>query len=613
MRITTTRIKRLVLSLCVAGLLPQVAAAGRKTDLDQWEIHFPNKDYKRLDTLEALALNKADKAFAKENWTLAYNLYEAFELQYGRSKAIPYALLRKGRCLQKNDKRFDAIKDYQAVLDYFPNYIRYAAPAVYYRGLCHWQNGDEKKAMVEWSKMAKDPDYSKHFLAAPALLQLAEHLAKQDYQDRAVEYYRQVAVNFRTANKSAANDAMNRVIRYYVRTVPDEPKLRSFYIDVRGFRHSHPRKIEQDPKKPEDWDKNWDYWGDRVRDRVKDYGKHFKEGEGELRKEYFRYWARQLDGKFDANDDYQIDVANFYLAATGNVVQWMQRLDAQFADHQKDGQWGRIIRWMKIYGQRKDKAKQYYSKLEFDKMGFEHVFEAMKVLWDDVSEPSLAEGVFNKLKGRLGSIDDEKKKSLERYFWRKAKGGENSEKFVRIVKEVCARFEDKNFGQAELMRFYARLKDVENGVPVCDKLTSVAEYVDEALWTKARLLHEDGQHKKAIMAYRACNNPPDNIWKIAECYVALKQMGPAIRELDHVENMFRDRHGPRAAMKKAEVYKRLAPRKLKAPKGQMVAPQFVGQLRRILQKYEVSGEASRAHVELEHLGYDPGGGEDAKD
>ncbi|NBU11794.1 MAG: hypothetical protein EBS84_22820, partial [Proteobacteria bacterium] len=50
-------------------------------------------------------------------------------------KATSYAILRKGRSLQLLDKRFEAIKIYQEVLDFFPNDIKYAAPALYLIGV----------------------------------------------------------------------------------------------------------------------------------------------------------------------------------------------------------------------------------------------------------------------------------------------------------------------------------------------------------------------------------------------------------------------------------------------------------------------------------------------
>src|SRR6185295_3966883 len=105
----------------------------------------------------------------------------------------PYALLRKGRCLQLDNKRFDAIKAYNEVLDYFPNALRYAGAALYYIGVCHWDNSDSKEAMKSWAEMASDADYRKHFLAAGAISRLADNLLQQGKLPEANEYYKQAA------------------------------------------------------------------------------------------------------------------------------------------------------------------------------------------------------------------------------------------------------------------------------------------------------------------------------------------------------------------------------------------------------------------------------------
>ncbi|KKK47809.1 hypothetical protein LCGC14_3151450, partial [marine sediment metagenome] len=180
--------------------------------LDRWEIHYPDADFKRLDTFEAHSLTKADKAYNQKNYKQAHALYQSFTLEFGKSKAVPFALLRIGRCRHKLGKRHKAVDEYQEVLDYFPNRVRYAAAALYSQGLCFWQNGEEAKALAKWMEMAKDTEYAKHFLAAPALNQLATSLAKKGEADKAAGYYAKVAVNFRSSNRNAAAHAMENVI-----------------------------------------------------------------------------------------------------------------------------------------------------------------------------------------------------------------------------------------------------------------------------------------------------------------------------------------------------------------------------------------------------------------
>ncbi|MCH7728465.1 MAG: tetratricopeptide repeat protein, partial [Planctomycetes bacterium] len=149
------------------------------------EILYSNDEFKKLDTFEAHSLAKADRVFGKKEYKRAAAEYDSFILEFPKSKAIAYALLRKGRCLHLAKKRFLAIKEYDEILDYFPNDVKYAAAALYSIGQCHWENGDEEKALKAWADMAKDVDYRKTRLAAKAIKQLADNLAKRDQIGRA--------------------------------------------------------------------------------------------------------------------------------------------------------------------------------------------------------------------------------------------------------------------------------------------------------------------------------------------------------------------------------------------------------------------------------------------
>ena len=554
-----------------------------RNELDRVEIHYPDADFGKLDTFEAHSLAKADKAYNARNYEQAQALYQSFTLEFGKSKATPFALLRIGRCRHKLGKRHKAVEEYQEVLDYFPNRVTYAAAALYYQGLCFWQNGEETKAMAKWAKMAKDAEYAKHQLAAPALNQLAAGLVKQGQADKAVGYYQKVAVNFRTSNRSAALHAMEQAIHYHVRTNPDEPGLREFYRQVQTFHSWRPRKVADDPVKSRD------YWSS-VLAYVKRYGE-FTATEGPLRETYYRYWADRMEGNFAEWDDFRIDLADFRLAHEKDSAKWFLRMDKQFATYQKPGDNGRVVKWIGRYAKYKNKTKEYYAKLAFPKMANGQIVTLLQTLFDRVGDADLGRNVFGKL--RLKEMPDSEKVALARYLWTKDKD---------LVARVCASMADRDLGRMSLLKYFRYKQDAKQGVPLAEALSSSATHAAEALWIKAELLQESGQYKKAIAAYQACNNPPDNIWRIADCYAELKQLEPAVRELRQVESFFRERHGSQAALRVAHLYRRF---KLKK--------KHVAELRAILKKYPKSRESSAAHVELENMGYAPGGGENAKD
>ena len=69
-------------------------------------------EWEKMDTFENHTLVNADKTFIKGQWRQAAAEYDAFILEFPRSKAIPYVLVRKGRCRQAVGKLFKAVEEY---------------------------------------------------------------------------------------------------------------------------------------------------------------------------------------------------------------------------------------------------------------------------------------------------------------------------------------------------------------------------------------------------------------------------------------------------------------------------------------------------------------------
>ena len=565
------RTKAFVLAVALLALAEPSAQAE--------DVHLSSEEFKRLDTFEGHVLAKADKVFVAKDYKRAAAEYDSFILGFPRSKAIAYALLRKARCLQLADKRYEAIREYTEVLDYFPNAVKYAAAALYYVGECHWANADEEKAMAAWAKMAEDVDYRKHVLAAPAINSLADHLAKEGQVQKAAAYYQQVAIDFRRTNGHAAREALGKAVAYFIRTKPDEPKLRAFYQKVGSFNHGR-RKTDGDLATSRR------YWG-AVRGRVRQHAQ-FTETQGELRDRYYRYWAKALDGKFPDWDDYQIDLAGLKLAYEKDLGKWMQRLDRQFARGQKAGDYARIVRWMGLFAHHKTKVTEYYNKLRFEKMTNQQIREVMATLYDRAKNPAMARNVFGKL--RLGDMPDGEKAGLAHYLYRKDGA---------LVKDVCMTMEDKELGHAELLRFYHWLRDAKRGVPQADRVAGMPRFAQEALYKKAELLHWSKQYQQAVAAYQQADQPPATLWGIADCYAKMGRLAQAVGQLREIEAFFK-KHAPEAALRIAHLYARAKKTKLQ-----------IAALRSVLKKYPKSHQSSSAHQDLERLGIKIGGGIDA--
>lgn len=551
------------------------------------EVVMSEAEYARLDTFEAHSLSKADKVFPESSrrgkpdvkkLRAAAAAYDAFVLEFPRSKAVPYALLRKGRCLHLEEKRHEAIKSYTEILDYFPNNIPYASAALYYIGECHWQNGDEDEALKAWAEMAEDVDYSQSRFAATAINKLADALAQRDQRDRAVKYWRQLALDFRNKNATEANEAIKKVVHFHVRVQPNESELRKFYEEVRGF-GSKPEKVPAG----EDLLGDGKYWG-HVRSNVWRHGR-FEDDQDSRAKQYFAYWAKQLEGRFPKDDGYQLDLAGYRLRATGDKAAWIKAVDAQYKVNAKPDDFGRVIRWIRIYRYEKAKVDEYYQKLEFSKMKYDQIRDLVNVAFGELKNPELGMRVFKQI--RLGELDDPQLVALARSMW--SRSGE-------AVERVCAQIDDNELGKMEMLRFYAdpKLGDPEKGIALAEECVGFPDYANEAYWLKATMHQKQKQFPEAIAAYQSYRpedeGDPANLFAIADCYFAMGKLNAAVQQLEEVE-MFFEKHASSAALKIAVLYQR-----------SKLEDKYIAKLRVVLSKYPDSSQSRDAHHRLEKMG-----------
>lgn len=544
------------------------------------EVHLTSGEFEQLDTFEGHRLTKADKLYNKKDYRRAAAEYDTFMKEFPKSKALPYAILRMGRSLEYGNKRYQAVKVYNEILDYFPNAVGYAAPALYYTGQCHWHNGEVAKAMKAWAEMADDVDYSKHYLAASAINRLAENLDKQGKAREAVKYYKQVALDFRKANHKAARHAIDKVVAYYVRADPDEPKLREFYVQARAFGDRR-RKIRGDVSE----DRH--YW-DCVRGIVKRHGRFARE-EDALKKRYYSYWVSRVAGKFPESDDFQKDVADWHLAADGNPLKWAERLDAQFERHRTPGDYRRVLKWMGFYHGNKPKMMEYYNKLVFEKMSNNDIRRLMDLL-RRAAQHDMAKNAFFKI--RLSEMDDREKVGLARDVWRYGSRD--------MLETVWRSIKDRELGKMEMLRYHHWKRDLARGLPLTKELSASAKYARDVIWFRAELFHWNRKYQEAINAYQQADRPPENLWRISDCYASMRKLAEAVQQLREVEGFFKD-HAPEAVLRIAHLYKRFKKR-----------PEHIAALREIMKKYPKSGQSRQAHVELEALGVRIGGAVDAE-
>jgi len=584
---------------------------------------LPQATWKQLDRFEAHTLGMADKSFDDKQYREAIPKYDAFIIQNPRSKALAYALLKKGRSLQFDNKRGEAIRTYNEIMDYFPNNVPMAAPALYYIGDSHWQNQEAEKAMTAWLEMATDKDYKQHPLAAKAINSLAGNLIRQNKIAEAIPYLEDVAVRFRHKNPDAACAALGKVIHHYVRRKPNEAKLRQLYAAAGTF-DRRPRHI----RKGADVGLDRSYWR-AVWNGVWREGRYsFNKVQARERKKFFKYWAGVFEPKMPQWEEFQVHAANMRLQATGDTAAWYRRMDEIYAFENSEPEADRILRWMRMYLGHKKKVMDYCEKLDYAKLDLKRI----RTLMDVLSREKIAGPVFTRIYKRfsfdrmtnaeikelalivyeklgdigLGSSLVMKIKLVKMSDDEKSDLHKSVSKFdPTLVKVICSNFDDKDRGKFELLEFYHSQKQGgkvddkyalnmsevnKERMALADELVGREEYAKRAWWMKAEFLHWDQKFAKAIPCYRSADNPPDNIWAIVDCLVGQGEVDKAIRELTHIENFFK-RQAPRAAFAKAKIYRRAGRR-----------ADEVAALRRVLKIYEDSNESCEAHVRLERLG-----------
>ncbi len=583
----------------------------------QEEIIYPIEAFKKLDTFEAHVLNKCDRVFSKREYRLAAKSYDSFVVEFPKSKAIPYALLRKARCLHMDNKRYKAISEYQELLDYFPDDVHFAAAAQYYIGACHHKNGDLHKALKTWASMMEDVEYRQHHLAAPAISILAYNMLKQEKYDMAVKYYRMVPENFRNkTNSTVMGNSINPVVYHYVRRKPDEPKLRDFYSKARAFSTTSARS-----PMPKDLEDDRAYWTAVVA-KVKVYSS-FNQFQKKERSYYYGYWSKKMAGKFMDSDGFQLDQAWFAWQSHQKVSQWYTSVDQIYARNpRKEALNNRVIRWLEIYAGHAAKIADYFKKIDWTKMNnqstynllcvlsevgarklakdsvyprfnFEQMsnrdlFNLMKAIYEKVKDSAMAANLFGKF--RLNEMKASMKVEVASYLWSR---DEN------LVLRLYASLKDQDYANYWRLKYFHYRGDARRGIPMGKKVVNLPEYAKEAWLLMADLYEGTRNWPSAIQALRQADNPPDTLFRIATNYVRMGKLANAIAQLKEIENFF-ENVAPKAALTIAQIYQ-AAGKKVEE----------VGALRGVMKKYPKSGESNTAHERLEALGIKIGGGVDA--
>jgi len=186
----------MALCVVVAALAGPASAARRGGEKkrrprgDDREKYIPTETYRDMTVFERAAYDKAMKLHRETEYRTAGDLFRKFALQFEDSVGMPYAMLMEARCMHKDRKRLTAIKKYTEILDYFPEAPSIAVPALYYRAMAKFENGDKLPGYKDFHLLVENESYVPHALGVPAMTSLADYYYDNDRQEQAVGYWK---------------------------------------------------------------------------------------------------------------------------------------------------------------------------------------------------------------------------------------------------------------------------------------------------------------------------------------------------------------------------------------------------------------------------------------
>jgi len=543
------------------------------------EITYPGEAFAKLDTFEGVNLEDADKLFIAKDFQGAYAAYKAYSFEFPKSKALPYVLLRQGRCLHLLDKRNAAIKAYQDVVDYFPDDVAYAAAALFYIGQCHGQNGEEEKQTAVWARMVKDDGYVTQPNSGTALIHLGTEMQKLGKYAEAAEYQWRTAVAFLKSNPPAAAAARIAVIQHYAVRSPNHEKLKEFFIAASGFNGDghNTDKPEEDAR----------YWGTVFHTALA------ATGDAPAREKSCAYWTAKMGDRFTDNDGLRRLWCDATLVYEKDPAGWQARMEKQFV--LKPATIDRVLLWCEYLKPAPEIRSAFFAKHSkplLASMKAPELTELMARLQHPHQMHEEAQLIMRAI--RTDGLTDEE---IRRFAFLVA-NYQTEEEFLRHL----ARIKDKLFAaKARFDYYHARTHNnapfMEKALAEIPELLKSPQYADGLTWAKANLLQNLGRHEEAIESFRAANKQPDSTWGIANSLVALKQYDQAIKTVSELESLGGG-IASQASLRVADIY-RIAGDKARE----------VGQLRTVLRRYPKTPESAAAHDRLEAYGVALVGGE----
>lgn len=618
--------------LCaVAGsaVAPAFAARRNKPARDDREGYIPIEVYKEMSVFERAAYDKALKLHREGQYRVAADQYRKFAMQFEDSGGMPYAMLMTARCLHKDHKRVTAIKKYTEILDYFPENVSVAVPALYHRARAKFDNGDNLQGYKDYRILVDKAAYVKHHLGIGAKLALSDYYYDNKKQEQAVKYWKDLLK--RDIDDRTRKELIVKIRRWYV--------TNGNFTGYQRFRLG-----EADLKDPQTYPAQLVV----MKEMVGSVDKTNRE----LAYKAYKFLATKrgvyaggkclLDG--GAGGKYSRGYYETALAFRGAMPgDEFQRLAREAL-----GAFARLTKGDARYygvgcglaeligGAAGDKLNQEMVKqLGMEKDLAKYVDRACKVAHG--AGGRTADVLHKAIVARMGKEPDDEK-CLAIAMPLSAEGKlEGSKAFKPMALQILGRIARRPAGKGRddlycayipawsgyeqgyklvvrighiKRRFMLHLGMLEHQkkwkdyVPVLDEFEkntpSTTEGIETKNWIRKRRAsvyhHKVRRFADAIKLYYEINTPPGTLWSIQDCYGRLSKWKQQLQVLGEIETSFPP-EAPRAAQAIVKVFQR-----------QKMDKEAIAKCRTIMKVHKEHGVSSWAHQELEKYGKASGGG-----
>jgi len=504
----------LIVALTVIWLpVTSVSAANKPI----WDWKMPGELYKKLNHLQRSRIDKAAAIFktADDHRTSNDSKRKEDAIRYFRASALEWKKIRvqAGDVLDDSTlayvifmegyshhfalDRYKAVRTYTEVVDYFPNEIWIAVPALYYRSMAHFENGDDRDAYAGFLVIADDDHKQNPDEAKNAANKLKQHFVFQNQFSKIDEFIREEAKASvpEDIDPAAVESARMDILCHLIRWTGDD------------FRHGR-----------------WNDWY---------YSRFFTTSKGETLRIRDRCglieWFALKEKEFASADrswDFHWGMT-YYLTwnpiaqPDKNIKAMIDILRSGAADATLSVERGRSLMGILADGGRRDEASR----------AFEHISGAIRRSnLTAMEKENLAEQMMHTLSHHHFSV--EARSLLDLY--------------TSTIKSHWAEYRVAEAGN-----------DWKEAITILERFESIE---DEGALRESRekraSIHKDHtrEYEKAIELFRKLADPPKTLWEIQECYRRAGKTQQAHDTLSEIAGSFPD-DAARAVYTRAEYYR----------------------------------------------------------